>query len=253
MEFELSVIILLCCAFFAAGFIDSIAGGGGLIAVPVFLLTGVPPELALGTNKLVSSLGTTASLMTYAKSGLVLWRMALAGLPAAIIGGFLGTKAVLLFDSASIGKIVVFLLPLGVLATLFPKKELQQAKALTPKALYVYCPLVCLILGFYDGFVGPGTGSFFILAFHFIIGIGLVHASATAKVFNLTTGIGSLVAFAWHGDVLYMLGIPLAIANIAGNIIGSKLVIKIGPQVIRKILMVSLTILFISLAWKFFS
>ena len=251
LDVEIGIVIVLCAVYFTSGFVDSIAGGGGLISVPAFLLTGIPPELALGTNKMASCIGTTSSLATYAKSGYVIWRMALAGIPAALLGGFIGSKTVLLFSSAEIGKIVVFLLPLGILATLMPKKESAQAKELTDKAIYLYSPVICFALGFYDGFFGPGTGSFFIIFFNLLLGMGLLYASATAKIFNLTTGIGSFIAFALNGKVLYALGIPLALANIAGNIIGSRLAIQIGALFIRKMLILSLTILLASLAWKF--
>ena len=251
LNVEVWIVIVLCGVYFTAGFVDSIAGGGGLISIPAFLLTGVPPELVLGTNKMVGCIGTTSSLMTYAKKGYVIWSLALAGIPAAILGGFIGSKTILLFDSAQIGKIIIFLLPLGIIAALMPKKESHQTKELTNKVTYIYNPVICFTLGFYDGFFGPGTGSFFILFFHFFLGMGLIYASATAKIFNLTTSVGSLVAFALNNKVLYTLAIPLAISNIAGNIIGSKLAMKIGAPFIRKMLIISLTILLVSLAWKF--
>lgn len=251
-EIDLWIIAFLCGAYFVAGFIDSIAGGGGLISIPSFLLTGIPPDFVLGTNKVAASLGTASSLMTYARSGLVIWRVAILGLPAAIIGAFIGSKALLLFDSAMIGKIIVFLLPLGIFITLMPKKEIKTIKELATKDIYIYAPIVCLLIGFYDGFFGPGTGSFLIIAFHLILSMPLVQASATAKIFNLATGLGGLVAFSLHGKVLFLLAIPLAAANITGNIIGSRMVIKIGASFIRKVLLFSLALLFCSLFWKFF-
>jgi uncharacterized membrane protein YfcA len=250
-DVEIWIVAVLCVAYFTAGFVDSIAGGGGLISIPVFLLTGIAPELVLGTNKMVVSAGTASSLATYAKQGYVIWKMALAGIPAAILGGCLGSKTVLLLNSAQIGKIVVFLMPLGILATLVPKKESRRPRELTNRAIYFYSPIICFLLGIYDGFFGPGTGSFFILFFHCILGMDLIYASATAKIFNLTTGVGSLIVFALHGKVLYTLAIPLAVSNIAGNIIGSKLAMKIGAPFVTKILVISLTMLLASLTWKF--
>ena len=234
---EIWLLAILCGTYFVAGFIDSIAGGGGLISIPVFLLTGVSPELVLGTNKMAACIGTTASLATYARKGYVLWKLAYTGIPCAVLGGFTGSKAILLFDGAQIGKLLVFLLPLGILVTLMPKKESIREQRLNHTSIYVYNPIICFVLGFYDGFFGPGTGSFFILAFHFILKIGLIHASATAKIFNLTTGLGSLVAFSLHGKVLYGLAIPLAIANITGNVIGTRLAMAIGPAFVRKTLL----------------
>lgn len=254
MELELWIVALVCLAFFAAGFIDSIAGGGGLISIPAFLLTGVQPELVLGTSKMAASLGTASSLATYAKSGLVIWRMALCGIPACLIGAFLGSKAILYFDSDTIGKLMLVLLPIGALVTLMPKKSAavsRESADLRPRDLYVYNPLICMLLGFYDGFFGPGTGSFFIIAYHFFLKIGLVRASATAKAFNLATTFCSFVVFAFSGHVLYLLAVPLALSNMVGNVVGTRLAIRIGAGFVRKILYVSLSLLFVSLIYKF--
>jgi uncharacterized membrane protein YfcA len=251
MELDLWIVLLLCFVYFAAGFIDSVAGGGGLIAIPAFLLTGVSPELALGTNKLAATLGTASSLLNYARSGLVYWRLALIGLPAALLGSAFGSRVILFFDSAIIGKLIVLLLPLAMAVTLIPKKD-KGVKELTPKLLYILTPLVCLVVGFYDGFFGPGAGSFFILALHLAVGLGLLQASATSKIFNLATNLGSLAVFMAYGKVLYLIGLPLALANIAGNLLGSRLAIRIGPEFVRRVLWVSLALLFISLLWKFY-
>lgn len=250
MELELWIVALLCCVYFAAGFIDSIAGGGGLLSVPAFLLTGFPPEIVLGTNKLASCCGMSVALRNYARSGLVVWRSALVGVPVVVLGGALGSKALLLFDSGTIGKIIVVLLPIGIAATFLPKKD-RGVQELTPKKLYTLLPLICLVLGFYEGFFGPGTGSFFILALHFIMGFGLLHATATTKLLNLAAGMSGLAVFMWHDKVLYLLAIPLAVANICGNYAGSKMAIKIGPSCVKRFLSVSLTLLFASLVWKF--
>ena len=255
MELELWIVLLVCLAFFAAGFIDSIAGGGGLISIPAFLLTGVQPEVVLGTSKMAAGLGTASSLLTYARSGLVIWRMALCGIPACLIGAYIGSKAILYFDSATIGKIMLVLLPIGALVTLLPKKSAATgflSSDLRPRDLHVYNPLICLILGFYDGFFGPGTGSFFIIAYHFFLKIGLVQASATAKVFNLATTLSSFVVFAMSGHVLFLLAVPLAAVNIVGNVLGTRMAIRIGAGFVRKILYVSLSLLFASLIYKFF-
>ncbi len=251
MELEIWVIALLCSAYFAAGFIDSIAGGGGLISVPAFLLTGTPPEVVLGTNKLASCCGMATALRNYARSGLVVWRAAWVGVPVVLVGAALGAKALLFFDSEAVGKIIVALLPLGILATFMPKKDQGKHQDITPRGLYVHLPIICLILGFYEGFFGPGAGSFFILAQHFILRFGLLQASATTKLLNLGAGLSAVVVLMWHGKVLYLLALPLAAANICGNYMGSKLAIRIGAAFVRRLLSVSLSLLFISLIWKF--
>lgn len=252
MEFEIWVIAILFVVFFISGFVDSIAGGGGLINIPAFLLTGIDPEFALGTTKMSATIGKIASLINYAKNSLVDWRVSFVGVPAAIIGGALGTRAILFFDSVHIGRIIIFLLPLGVLAILLPRKDFGTKKELSALKLYLLTPAICLLLGFYDGFFGPGVGSFFIIALNLFVGLTLVQAAATTKVFNFTTAFSSFVVFAIAGKVLFLVGIPLAIASIIGNTLGSSLAIKIGSSFVKKILLFSLSLLFVTLVWKFF-
>ena len=252
MEFEIWVLALLCCAYFAAGFIDSAAGGGGLLAVPSLLIANIPPDIALGTNKLVIALSMPASLITYAKSGFVQWRLAAVGIPVTFLAGMAGTKALLFFPTETIGKIILFLLPIAVAVTLMPKKDsgtVTEAPTTIPSARII---LICLCVGFYEGFFGPGAGSFFILGLHYFIGLGLIQSSATAKVLNLANIISSSFVFILSGKVLYMAVLPLSVACIAGYITGSRIAISIGPAYIRKMLTFVMALLMASLVWKFY-
>jgi uncharacterized membrane protein YfcA len=242
---------ILVVAFFAAGFIDSVAGGGGLITVPSLLLAGLPPQAALATNKLASTSGTTVALMNFSRSGMVVWRIAAVGIVFSLIGSAVGTRAVLAFSPEAAAKAIVMLLPLGIAATLFPKGSGRARTDVTRLDLAVTVPLVTFAIGFYDGFFGPGTGSFLILAFHLLLGMELTRASATAKVFNLASNAASLAVFMAGGQVLYLLGLPLAAANIAGNYLGSSLAIRKGSGVVRACLTLSLTLLLATLAWKY--
>ncbi|MDR1007348.1 MAG: TSUP family transporter [Campylobacteraceae bacterium] len=252
LEFEFWIVIILCFTFFVSGFVDSIAGGGGLINIPIFLLVGAPPEFALGTTKMSATIGKIAALVNYAKNGFINWRLAFFGLPTAIIGGILGTKAILYFNSANIGKIILFLLPIGIIAVLLPRKSFDAAKKITKIKLYLITPIICLLLGFYDGFFGPGVGSFFIIALNFFIGLSLVQAAAMTKVFNLATAFSSFAVFAIEGKIFFVVGILLIFFSIIGNVVGSSLAIKIGSNFIKKVLLFSLSLLFVSLAWKLF-
>ncbi|MDR2081610.1 MAG: TSUP family transporter [Campylobacteraceae bacterium] len=253
LEFEIWIVVILCLTFFVSGFVDSVAGGGGLINIPIFLLVGAPPEFALGTAKMSATTGKIAALINYAKSGFINWRLALVGLPAAVIGGTLGTKAILYFDSADIGKIILFLLPVGIMAVILPRKNLNAAKEITKVKIYLVVPMICFVLGFYDGFFGPGAGSFFIIALNFFVGLTLVQAAAMTKVFNLATAFSSFVVFATAGKVFFVVGILLIFFSIMGNITGSSLAIKIGSKFIKAVLIFSLSMLFVSLAWKLFA
>lgn len=246
------IIVLLSGAAFAAGLIDSVAGGGGLLLTPSLLLAGVPAHAALATNKFASTLGTSTALLNFIRSGMVHWRIAAYGVGFSLFGSYLGTKLVLTLSPEPVAKLIALALPFAVAATLMPKRNGVDAGGFSRVDLWLKTPLICSAIGFYDGFLGPGTGSFLILAFHAFLRVGLVRASATAKIFNFASNVSALAVFALSGTVDYGLGLPLAVANIAGNILGSHLAIKKGAGVVRAFLAVSLSILFASLVWKYF-
>jgi uncharacterized membrane protein YfcA len=142
---------------------------------------------------------------------------------------------------------------MAILATFYPRKNhVTDRRCLSAQDLYIKAPLICLSLGFYDGFFGPGTGSFLIIAFNQILRMNFVQATATAKLFNITSNIGALAIFIWEKKVIYLLGLPLAFTNVLGNFFGSRLVLRKGERVVRAFLMISLAILFVSLLCKYF-
>lgn len=250
-----------CIAALVAGFVDSIAGGGGMITQPAMLLVGVPPHAMLGTNKFATTLGTGLALVNFARSNLVVWRVAALGVVFSLLGAYIGAELALLVDSATLGKVIVALLPLGLLFTLLPKKERKPpapGAALTGganmqgPAFWLLVPLASALVGLYDGFFGPGTGSVFILVFHWLLGMGLIYASATAKVFNLASNVGALVGFLWGGQVLFALALPMAACNMLGNWLGSRLAIRQGSGLVRRILAVTLSLLVLTLIWHSF-
>jgi len=252
MDFELSVIVLLSLAFFVAGFIDSIAGGGGLITLPALLFAGIPPQLALGTNKLASSFGTGTAVLNFMLNKKMLLKVLIVGIGFSLTGSFIGSKTILLLNPELVGKIIVFLLPLGIIATVIPRKGKTNDNELIKLDYWLKIPIICLTIGFYDGFFGPGTGSFLTLSFFFFTRMKLVQATANAKVFNLMSNVGSLVAFLLAGKVLFMISIPLALANMTGNYFGSRLAIKKGEGFIRIFLIIAFVLLLGSLVWKYY-
>jgi uncharacterized membrane protein YfcA len=217
-----TIILFLSSTSLIAGFVDSIAGGGGLIMLPVILLTGITPQTALGTNKFGSTFGTGMALINYIRNQKVIWRLVVSGVIFTLWGSLLGSKTILIFSSRMVGQIIVFLLPLAILTTLTPHPERTFTNELTRRDLLLKVPLICLSIGFYDGFFGPGAGSFLIIAFYELIGLNLLQASATAKAFNLASNISALLVFLLEGKVLLGLGIPLALANMLGNHFGSS-------------------------------
>lgn len=253
MVLTLGAIGICTAASFAAGLVDSISGGGGLIIMPTLLLSGVPPHVTMGTSKFASSLGTTTALINYARRGYVLWRIVPVGIAFSLFGAWCGSLLALRLDSAVLGKIMVFMLPLGMLLTLMPKNAQKTTPAaLSPGRFRVCAALSSFAVGAYDGFFGPGAGSFFILAFHRILRMGLIEASAAAKVLNLASNIGALVAFIWAGKVLFALALPMAAASMCGNWVGSRLAMRLGASLVRRFLVLSMGLLLLSLLWRYF-
>lgn len=256
LGFEPTLAVILFCAMaaFVAGFIDSIAGGGGLVTLPALMVAGVPTYNVLGTNKFQAALGTGVALGVFARGHYVLWRIALVSLPFCLVGAAAGSRLALAIDEVLLHKILVGLLPLAVIVTLLPKKERpgNGEEALHRVAFKILLPILSFVLGLYDGFFGPGTGSFIIMAFHWILRIGLVESSATAKVLNLASNVGALVVFLVGGQVLWVLAVPMALASITGNALGSRLAIRLGEKAVRRFLVASLALLFATLVYRTF-
>ncbi len=252
MDLSLNIIIFLCLAFFIAGFIDSIAGGGGLITLPALLFFGIPPHFALGTNKMASTLGTGTAVVNFIKSKNVNYKLVAAGMIFSLLGSFFGSKTILLINQEIVGKLILFLLPLAIIAVFIPKNKEKNKAKLTAIDYFLIIPIICLLIGFYDGFFGPGTGSFLTLALVLSTKLNFLQASANAKVFNLLSNIGSFIAFIFCKKVLVLLAIPLAVSNMAGNYLGSKLAIKQGDKIVKYFLILSLALLSASLIWKYY-
>lgn len=253
MEFELITIILLSIVFFIAGFIDSIAGGGGLLTIPALLFTGIPPQSVLGTSKFASSFGTGMAVYNFARKKTIIWKVVAFGILYSLIGSFIGSKTILNINPDIVGRIIIFMLPIGIIATLLPKKQNEDKdNSLNKKDFIIKIPIICILIGFYDGFFGPGTGSFLTLFLYFFTNMSLLNATANSKVFNLISNVCSLTAFLFSSKVIFFLGFPLAISNIAGNHLGSKLAIKKGEKTIRIFLFIVLIIILLSLIYKYF-
>lgn len=244
-------LMVLILASFIAGYVDAVAGGAGLILVPAFMLVGLPPQMVLGQEKLVSTIGTIAAIKNFIKAKSIIWKIVPIGIVSALIGAFLGAKAILVFPSHVIEYIIFALLPVGLLATLFKGKiaKNDQKQEIKKSAVAVF--VTCLIVGFYDGFFGPGTGSIFIIALYLINSLSLLQASATSKIFNFSSNIGAFVAFALAGKMAYMIGIPMVLANLLGNHLGSLHAIKSDGAIIKKVLIITVMLMMATLVYQF--
>ena len=247
------MLIFLFAAAFAAGFIDSIAGGGGLISLPVLMIAGIPPHVALGTNKLQSVFGTFFATINYARKDKVIWKAALVGIPLALIGSALGAKLTLFISVGLLAKILIFLLPPATILMFLSNslmKEKNIKSSFSTRRLTAVA-MVCFVIGLYDGFYGPGTGTFLIVLLVLVCRIPLINASATAKTFNLASNIGAVIMFAIAGKIYYPTAIIMAVANIAGNLTGSSLAIKKGNMFVQRFVYLAIIILFVYLLFNY--
>ena len=250
-EFELTplVLVVVLIAGFTAGFIDSIAGGGGLISIPTLLAFDVPPHLAFGTNKLQSALGTTVAAANYARRGLVTRDGLVTGMGCTGIAAFAGAWCVTRVSATLLVHLIPWLLGAVFLYVLVSPKlgDTRRAERINHAAFHV---LFGLGLGFYDGFFGPGTGSFWTLGYVVLLGYTLPHATGHTKAMNVTSNYASLAWFAWHGDVHWWLGLGMGAANIAGAFTGSSLAIRRGAGFIRGIFLAVVGALIVRLLWQ---
>jgi hypothetical protein len=241
-------LILLMLAAFLAGFIDAAAGGGGLIQVPALmvLLPQAAPALIFGTNKFSSVWGTGLATWRYAQQIKPDTRILLPTSVAALVFGALGAKCVSLVSPALFKPLLIPLL-IGVLAYTLKRKDWGQQHQ--PRGAWPSALLLGVVLGFYDGFLGPGTGSFLILAFVVWFGFGFIEASASAKWINLLTNLAAVSWFAWHGQVLYAYAVPMALCNLLGGYLGSGWALKHGSAGVRKVLIAVVGLLLLKLGW----
>jgi uncharacterized membrane protein YfcA len=242
----LHVFLIVLPAVFLAGVVDSIAGGGGLLSVPAYLAAGLPPHYVLGNNKFSSSFGTLFATLRYHQHGMIDVRVALLSAFFALIGSFLGSSAVLLLSADFLRILLVVLIPLVAVLTLSNRSlgRENHSHRQTRQRKYGLAALAALLLGFYDGFFGPGMGMFLILFFTLALKYDFVTANANTKVVNLASNIAAVITFIVHGKVIFAIGIPAAMAGIAGNLLGAKLVIKRGSSLIRPVFIFTLLLLF---------
>lgn len=233
---DLLTIILLCIVGFFASAVDSIAGGGGIINLPALLAAGIPPHIALGTNKFASSFGAVTSAHTFTKSGKVHMQLMKYQIPCTLVGSILGVQTVLHINQKHL-QVLILVLILAIAGYTIVKRDFgseNRFEGLNRKNILLGC-LFAFGIGFYDGFFGPGTGSFLIFLFIAVFGFDFTMAAGNSKILNFVSNISSLVIFALNGKIFYLVGIPVAAAMIVGARIGSKFAIKNGAKVIKPI------------------
>jgi len=249
MTLSIGTFLFVCPLLFLAGLVDAIGGGGGLISLPAYLIAGLPMHQAVATNKLSSTCGTTLATVRFIKNKLVNFKLAVPSVISAVIGSSVGAKLSLAMDEKIMEYILFAVLPLAAFIVLNKKlfKDNPDAELKLNAKTYITAVIAALIIGMYDGFYGPGTGTFLIIAFTTFAKISVGSANAQAKVINLTTNITSLIIFILNGQVLFSLGLAAAACNMLGGYIGAGLVINKGSRIVKPTILLVLILLFLKI------
>lgn len=249
---DVEVLLALCAFALLAGGIDAVVGGGGLVQLPALfvLLPEARAAALLGTNKLSSIAGTATAAVTYSRLAAVDWRTALPAASAAFVASAAGARTAAAVDEQVL-RVLVLVLSVAVAVYTLATRRLGEAERLRfpRRALHLAAAVVIGgSIGFYDGIFGPGTGSFLVFALVGVLGLDFLHASASAKVINTATNAAALVYFGLTGSVLWAYGLPMAVANVAGSVLGARLAVRFGNRFVRVVFLVVLTGLITRLA-----
>jgi uncharacterized membrane protein YfcA len=238
----------LVAAALVAGMVDAIAGGGGLVTLPALLAAGLPPHAALGTNKGQSIFGTLAAIVRFRRAGMIDLARARLTFPLGFAGSLAGAGLVLLVSPAVLRPLVLVLL-IGAAAFVAVRRTAPSAAIprASPRARVAIAAVAAFFLGGYDGFFGPGTGTFLIVAFVALLGDALRDASAAAKVVNFASNLAALLVFAANGVILWRVAVPMAAANAVGGWLGAHLTVRGGDKVVRRVVLVVVAALVIKI------
>lgn len=246
----IEILLLLLLVGMLAGFVDTLAGGGGMITLPALLLAGLPPDAALATNKLQGSFGTVSATWYFVRRGQIRFSLIRQGIIASAVGAALGTATVQILPKDWLQTVIPALLFAVALVFLFmPKLGDVSGAARWPTGLFAGAAV--LPIGFYDGFIGPGTGSFFLLAIIMLRGKTLSDATIEAKAYNATTNLVSLFVFMLGGKIVWTAGLCMAIGQIVGARIASGMILSKGNRLIRPMVIAMCMIMSVVLAWRY--
>ena len=247
MEIDLLTFLIVCPLTLLAGFIDAIAGGGGLISLPAYLIAGLPPHFAIGTNKMSSTMGTALTTFRFAKSGFINWKLAGVCSVVALGASSVGARLTLLLDEKVFSYVLLVILPLTAYYV-FKSKDLSPKGAPRGRVeMYIITLLATIVIGVYDGFYGPGTGTFLLLILTGVAHMKLTEANGLTKALNLSTNIAALIVLLFYGKVLIVLGVVGGLFNMLGNYLGTRSFIGDGSKIVRPLIMLVLTIFMIKI------
>ena len=247
MTLTIETFLIVCPLLFLAGFVDAIGGGGGLISLPAYLLAGVPIHQTIATNKLSSTCGTALATLRFIREGLVNWKLAVPSIGLAMLGSSLGANLSMAVEEGIMEKVLFVVLPVVAFVVMNPRifHDNEGGELVLTRKVWITALASAFLVGVYDGFYGPGTGTFLIIAFTVFAGLNIRTANAQAKVINLTTNITSLTIFLINGQAVIPLGLAAAVCNMAGNYLGAGLALTKGSKITRPVIIVVLGLLFL--------
>lgn len=244
--------LIVCPLVFLAGFVDAVAGGGGLISLPAYMIVGLNPIDAIGANKFSASCGTFVATMRYSRCGYIRWRELVPAIILALIGSWIGARLALLVDNDIFKIVMLIILPITAIFVLNKKTLSKYRSPYAVSKTMTIIALLAFMMGVYDGFYGPGTGTFLMLMLVGVAHISLERAVGTTKVINLSTNLASLSVYLVHGKVLFPLALVAAVFGIAGNFIGARYFTKKGAGFVKPLIIIVLAMFFVKLCQELF-
>ena len=250
MVLTVKMALIVAVGVFLASFMDAIAGGGGIISVPTYLLAGVPMHMALGTNKVSSGIGTAVSTARFIKNGYIDWKLGIPSVALALVGSFVGTSIQLMIDEVYLQYLLLIVLPVVAFVVLRQRQFPEERGEIDRRKQCAIVWLASFVVGAYDGFYGPGTGTFLLLIYCNLAKMDVRTAGGNVKLVNLSSNIGAFVTSLRSGQVFLVLGLIGAVTSIAGHYVGSGLAIKNGSKIVRPTVVIVLILLAVKVAYE---
>ena len=256
MDWNISQLFIICPLIFIGGLVDAIGGGGGLITLPAYMIAGLPVHFAIGTNKVSSSMGTSIAFTKFLLDGYMPFKLSAIGVIFALLGSSLGAKTALLISDYVFRILMLVILPVTawyVFRSQDLLKEARDSQDTITRRTYIVCGLVAFFTGFYDGFYGPGAGTFMLLLLAGAAGLSVQRANGVTKAINFTTNIAALAVYFTNGKVLLPVGLTAGGFSIAGNYIGAKFFEKGGAKIVRPVILIVLSLFFVRVIYDLLS
>lgn len=239
--------LIICPLVFLAGFVDAVAGGGGLISLPAYFITGIPVHSCVATNKMSAFMGTSVTTAKFARDGFIPWKTAAFCIPCAFLGSAIGANIALMIPDRVFKTVLIIVIPLTAAILLTKKDILNPKRSFSEGFTILICAASSLMIGVYDGFYGPGTGTFLLLLLAGVAGMELTKANGLTKAVNFSTNLSALVVFLIRDQVIIPLGIVAGLFNIAGNYLGATRFEKNGSKIVKPVLIAVLSVFFVKL------